>query len=756
MSDNSTVGDDNEDYGSDDAILARARREYRLCFDSGSNNRLDALDDLKFLKGGENQWDSRALTQRKADGRPVITVNSLPTYLHQVTNDQRQNRPSIKVHPVDDNADPETAKIMQGLIRHIEYDSNADVAYDRAVNSAAAIGFGYWRLVTEYESDSGFTQKIMFKSIRNALCVKIDPLCAEPDGSDMNYAFVEFLMSRPDFKRDHPDAEANDIGLFQNSPGTYTNWLSDETVLVCDYYCIEKTTETAVLLSNGESGFKKDLLSMPPGVTIVKEREAERRKVMLYKITGSDVLDRTEIKCKWIPVFPVYGDEIDIEGKVSRAGIVRNAKGPAQSYNVMMSGATEEIALRSKSPYIGAEGFMEGHEDDWAQANNRAFPALEYNPTTVDGHLAPPPQRQPMADIPSGMLAMAMHAGDNVKMTAGVFTGTFQGRLGARGTATSGVQEQRQQAEGNMANFHYTDGLLRTIRHCGRCLIPMIQAYYDTERVVRVLGEDDTADHATINQPNLQRQPSEDGRIRAVLNDVTAGTFDITISAGPSYSTLRQEAAEGMAENMAKNPPLWGVIGDLYVKNQDWPGADAMAARIKKTIPPQLLEDENKDQPQEVIQTPQGPLPIAQVPQLLEQLQQQLQMAQEAIQKAQVDKQQAEVMKQNNEQTALQIDRDRVAIERDQMERDKANDSIKFAAEAAKAEAETEKYRAEQMRAEADAIRAAEDARQKEFDAANKEPEVSLEDVEQLIIKSRPKSMTITAPSGGKYDVTLQ
>jgi len=750
---------------SDDDILSLARQHYRMCEDA-EGDRSDAKDDLTFLLGGENQWDPRGLAQRKLDGRPVITVNDLPTFLHQVTNDQRQNRPSIKVHPVDSNADPETAKVIQGLIRHIEYDSNADVCYDRSVNSAAAIGFGFWYLDTEYEGTSD-NQKIVYRTIRNHLAVHIDPLAVEADGSDMGFAFIESLMNRKDFEKEYPKAKACDQSVFAGN-SDYSGWLSDQTVLVCRYYCIKKTKEDVVLLSNGEHGFKKDLVSMPEGVTVLKTRKGERRKVMLYKITGVDILESTEIKCKWIPVFPVYGDEIDIEGKVNRAGLVRNAKGPCQAYNVMISGATEEVALRTKSPYIGAEGQFEGHEEEWAQANNRAFPFLEYKPTALDGKLTPQPQRQPMADIPTGMLAMAMHAQDNKKKTMGLFDAS----LGARGTATSGVQEKAQQREGDMANVHYMDGLLRTLRHCGRCIVSMIPNYYDTRRTVRMLGDDDTGSSAEINAPQIEQ--TEQGPIQTVLNDLSVGEYDITVSAGPSYSTLRQEAAEGMAENMAKNPALWGVIGDLYVKNQDWPGADAMAERIKKTIPPNLIADEAKedDEANAVIQTPKGPLPVAQVPQVLAGLEQQLMMAGEAVQKSDADKNAAAVLQQQNSQKELEI-RGREA-ETKAFEADTARSKAQAEAEQRRLDAfvQAEKYKAEQLKLRVDEIRARnEDAAEGEQAAMDQAQELaaaqaaaqaeaskpSIEEVAQLLASSKQQisGMTITSPSGQVYKVDV-
>lgn len=635
-----------------DEILAEARKRYAAAQDAESDNDTAALDDLRFLSGGDNQWYPQAVASRTLDGRPIITVNSLPTYLHQVTNDQRMNTPSIKVHPVDDKADIETAKVLQGLIRHIEYESNADVAYDTAVNSAAAIGKGFFRLITDFEEDSSFNQCLKFQRIRNALTVKIDPLAVEADGSDMKWAFIEVMMSKQEFTRLYPKANAASDSAFTDGMSNFAGWLTDNTVRVCDYYCIENENAEVVLLSNGESGYKSDLIELPEGVTIVRTRMSKRSKVMLRKITGCDVLEKTEIKCKWIPVFPVYGDEIDIEGKIIRSGIIRNAKGPAMMYNVMITSATEEIALRAKAPYIMAEGQEEGHEKEWATANNRAYPYMLYKPVTIDGTLAPPPQRNQMADVPVGALQMAMHAADDVKKT----TGLFDASIGARGSATSGKQELAQQREGDMANYHYADGLLRTQLHAGRCVICMIPYYYDSERVVRVLGEDDTAEYATINKRNVDGEMDANGKLKKILNDLTVGKYDITISSGPSFSTLRQEAAEGMASNMEKNPALWNIIGDLYVRSQDWPNADKIANRLEKAIDPRFKESEKTEDGQPMIQTPKGPLALSEAEQAIAGMDQTITQLEQVMQESEKDRQTVAVDKMRVESQKAQLD----------------------------------------------------------------------------------------------------
>lgn len=633
-----------------DALIKEAKAYLELCIKVDGGNRDEALDDLRKLAG--DHWDDKDKRQRQLDRRPCLTINKLPTFLHQVTNDQRQNVPSIKVSPVDSNADIETAETIQGLIRHIEYSSNADVAYDTAVNSAAAIGFGYFRLITDYCTPSSFDQDIRFQRIRNAFTVYLDPMSEEPDGSDQKRCMLTSKMARTDFKREYPEADASNEG-FALGAGDQSNvdWLGQDFVRVAEYYRIEYTAATAVQLTNGETGWKDELQSMPPGVAIKAERKSFRPKTMLYKITALDILESTEIKCKWIPVFPVYGDEIDLDGQVIRSGILRNAKDPSKMYDYWMTAATEEVAMRTRTPVVGAEGQFEGHEDEWEAANVSNVPYLEYKPTGLDGQLAPPPQRQPMIDIPQGVLTMAMHANDNIKAT----TGLFDSSLGALGNARSGTQERSQQRQGDMANFHFSDNLNRTVRHVGRCLISMLPGYYDAPRIVRIMGEDDTIKPAQINQPVApeQQQPDpETGAIKTILNDLTVGEYDVTVSAGPSYSTLRQEAADSMIQFGKSWPKLMDVAGDKVVKAMDWPGATEIAERIKKTIPPNLLEGDDQDKNAPVVNTPKGPIPVDQAAQMLEEMHQQIQAMGQQLQEAQAGITKAQIDAESRENVA--------------------------------------------------------------------------------------------------------
>ena len=592
------------------ALLAEIRRRMQQAIDLEAHNRREAVIDLRFLTG--EQWDDRVKRLREVDGRPCLTVNKLPSFLQQVTNDQRQNKPSIKVHPVDDHSDPETAETLQGLIRHIEYNSGADVCYDTAVNHAAAIGFGYFRLVTDYVAPDSFDQEIKFERIVNPFTVYLGPHKAA-DASDMQWAFISVDMPRDEFKLAYPNANAASDD-FVRGRGDHPGWLQPDTVRVVEYYRIECTPATLALLADGSVTWKDEA---PEGAEIVRTRPSERKQVRLYKATAVDLLEDTDVPCDWIPVFPVYGAEWNVEGKTIRNGLIRNARDPQYMYNLWMTAATEEVALRTKVPFIGAEGQFEGHEDEWAQANTRNFAYLEYKPTTAGGLLAPPPQRQPMADVPVGALQMAMHAADNIKSV----TGIHDASLGARGNETSGKAILARQREGDVANFHFTDNLARTIRHCGRCLLSMIPRVYDTPRVVRILGEDETLKPAAINQPELD----EMGEVARVLNNLTAGKYDVTVSMGPSYSTMRQEAADAMVQFGQAWPKLMDIAGDKVVKAMDWPGADEIAERIKRTIPPELTAEQDEQQPQLPPQVVAG---LQQMQAYIGELEQQLQAAQ--------------------------------------------------------------------------------------------------------------------------------
>lgn len=636
MADGNTPAPAEAEGTGDTAILAEAREYLRLCIAADDQNRTAALDDLTFISG--EQWDPRDRQQRALSGRPCLTINKLPTFLHQVTNDQRQNKMGAKIHPVNES-DLEKSEVVQGIVRHIEFASNASVATGTAVNSAATIGFGYYRLITRYCDEESFDQEIAFKRIRNAFTVYLDPGIQEVDGSDQMRCMISEKMPRAEFKRKYPKANASSAQGVPQGTGdqTLADWLGTDFVRVSEFYKVELTPAWLVMTDQGPM-FEDDMKDVfPPPLVQLKNgkpmrRKSEKRRVMWRLLTAVDVLEEVEIPCRWIPVFPVFGDEVDLDGKVIRSGLVRHAKDPAKMYNYWMTAATEEVALRTKTPYIGAEGQFEGHEDTWAAANTSSFPFVEYKPVSLDGILVPPPSRQPMADVPIGTITMARTASDDIKAT----TGLFDSSIGARGTATSGIQERAQQLQGDTANYHYQDNSQITYRHAIRCLIDMVPKIYDGARIVKIMGEDEKISSQAINGA------AED----AV--DITNAEYDYTIGVGPAYSTARQEATDALIE-LGKNwPKLMDVAGDKVVGNMDFHGSEDVAERIKRTIPPEILGEQELEgeDGQPMVMTANGPVTLEQAGQIIGQLSQdaelltgELEKANKGIPKAQIDAQ---------------------------------------------------------------------------------------------------------------------
>jgi hypothetical protein len=579
-------------------FLALARDRFRQAAEAETELRAESLEDLKFRAG--EQWPKSISDARDLDKRPCLTINRLPQFLKQVTNEQRQNRPSVQVNPVGDGADVETAEVLQGVIRHIELNSSADAAYDTAFEAAATMGFGYFRIVTEFQDEKSFDQEILIKRVKNPFTVYFDPACQEPDYSDARYCFIVEDLTHDEFREQYPDSELAGLQDFTSVGDGTPGWITQSSVRIAEYFHIEREEKTLALLQDGSIHFTDEV---PEGTVIVKTRKTHVPSVKWSKINACEIIAETEWAGKWIPVVPVLGDEIDVDGAKQLVGMVRYARDPQRMYNYWASAETEMIALAPRAPFIGAEGQFENHEAAWKQANTRNLAYLEYNPKSIGGQVLGAPQRNVYEPPVQAITHARMQAADDLKST----TGIYDASLGANGNEKSGKAILARQKEGDNANFHFTDNLTRSIKHCGRILIDLIPHIYDAPRVIRIIGEDQQPKTVQVNQHFVDEQ---DG-VQKIF-DLTSGKYDVTVSAGPSYQSKRTEAVESMMELTKAYPPLVQIAGDLLVKNMDWPGAQEIADRLHRMLPPQL-----QDQQQNGAQQAQ---------QQMQQAQQQLQM----------------------------------------------------------------------------------------------------------------------------------
>lgn len=606
-----------------------------------STIRSKSLDDIKFSHNDDNyQWPTALWQERIRWKRPALVINQLPKFIRQVTNETRQNRPSIVVHPVDDGADVDTAEMIQGLIRHIEYDSDAAIAYDTASDFQVRGGYGYFRVIPEYEGDLSFTQDLKIKRVKNPFSHYPDPDAQEPDYSDARWWFVTEDMSLSKYKELYPKSKLAGISQF-SATGNAAEWMNKDNIRVAEYFYFKIERVEIAQLADG-SVVESD--QIPEGAEVVQKRSAEKKQLKWCKINAVEILEQTDIPIPWIPIIPVIGEECDVNGKRMIKGMVRDAQDSQRQYNYMKSAQTEVIALAPKSPFIAAEGQIKGYEAVWQNANIDPESVLPYIPVSNGGTLVPPPRRDVAEPAVQAVTQAAMQAAEELKAV----TGIYDASLGARSNETSGKAIVARQKEGDTANYHYADNLARSIRHLGRILVAWIPFVYDTERTVRILGEDMSAKMVKVNS---QHSPPDQQMLEGQkqIYDLSAGKYDVAISVGPSFNTKREQAVDSMTQMVQAVPELFKVAGDLLVTNMDWPGAQQLAKRLKAMLPPQIQQEEGDSQDI----PPQVQAQMAQMHQMIQQLTVHLNKAQDDLDTHRIDNESKERIALLQAQVAL-------------------------------------------------------------------------------------------------------
>jgi hypothetical protein len=566
----------------------------RLVVEAESNNRAEALDDLKFRFG--DQWPTQMQNTRELQDRPWFTINETDSYVRAVVNQIRQQRPRIKAQPVDSRADPKVAQVITGLNRHVEENSDAFNAYDLASEFAITMGWGYWRLRTDYIREDSFFQDIYVDPVENPFTVYFDPNSSLPDGSDAERALITDQMPKREFLKQHPGAM---LGGFtaRGSGDSTAEWISVHDIRIAEMFKVERKRARLVMLSDGTPVYEDDL---PPktlldkaGITVVQTRDSWKRKVMWSKVTAFETLEEKEIPGRFIPIVPVYGVSIIVDGKRRRFGMVRFAKDPQRMVNFWQTSITESVALAPKAKWMGPAGFDEGFEQEWRQANNSALPTLHYNEKDENGNPIAPPQRLQPEPPPEGAMMAALAASQNLQRVLGMFDPAVRG--GAQRKSDKTLNAEQQQTD--IANYHFYDNLTRSLKHTGRIILDWTPVIWDTQRVQRIIGEDGRPKLVTLNQKQLD--PTT-GAIEKVLNDVTVGTFDVVMETGPGYNSRRQEAVSNLLQLLPTplGEKIAQVADDIIVRMMDFPGSDVVADRLAAANPLSQVDEESEIPPQ--------------------------------------------------------------------------------------------------------------------------------------------------------------
>jgi hypothetical protein len=571
------------------AIFAEAAERLRICQEAESENRTRAVIDLEFEDG--QQWPDDLYNMRKVQRRPTLTINHTRTMVKRVVNNMRQQRPRIKVHPVGDGADVDLAKKIGGLIRHIETRSDGATAYDTGGESAVKIGWGYWRVLSEYVDEDSFEQELKLMSIPNTFTVYMDPAAILPAGEDMDWCILSEKMKRSEFQRKYPKEEQSEWR--EGAAGDqFADWETKEEIRLAEYFRVARRKDVLLKLSDGRTMFdsvfnrNRDAFE-GAGITVARNlrgdeirRPTYRRQIEWFRLNGSSVVQHVELPGHWIPIIRCEGNVLHLNGQVRRRGMVRDMMDAARMYNYWRTKETEAIALSSLAPWIGTTQHFDGHPE-WNDANQKPYSHLTYNPGFIeqpDGSKTPlpPPTRVEPVAIPAGFVNAAESAAKDLMALAGMPHEPGQDKPGE---VVSGKALRERAALSDIGHFQYYDNQTRAICHTGRLLLDLIPHYYSEERMQRIIGDDGTPSVVAINQP--------DPTVNRIKNDVTVGRYDVVMDTGPGYETKRMESAEMMIDLM--KTPVGEIItkvgADVFLRSLDFVGAQELADRVMPQTP---------------------------------------------------------------------------------------------------------------------------------------------------------------------------
>lgn len=571
--------------------MKEARDAAEAAYAYDRQNRIEALVDLEFLAG--HQWDVRDRTAREADERPVLTVNRLLQPVKQIANDIRFSTPGVTVAPVDKGADEGTATVLAGLFRQIQRQSMASWVYSVACGHAAACGVGHFRLLTDYVDDDVFEQEIHIRLVPNPLAVLWDPKAALPHRGDAGYCHVLEFVPVAEFERRYPGAAKVDFdggtGPAGGGRSQSLQWFRPDHITIAEYWKVEEKERTIGLLESGQVVDLTNVAALGQGMQVVRKRKVKGRQVTQMIVSGREVLREKQAWAgRYIPVIPIIGNEIPLESTVVRHGIVRHARDAQRMYNYWRSTAAEWIGLSPKSPYLATEDEIGPYKEMWDTLNTKPRPYMLYARDPQNPMLKPTRERPP--EPPAALWQEGSITADEIKAT----TAIYDAGLGQRSNEVSGKAITARQQQGEIANYEYADNLRISLDWTGKVLMDLVPRIYDTQRIVRILDEEEKERFEPVNWVATSVAGGQ-----VLLNDLSAGKYDVTIKMGPSQATRRTEAQTGMVEFLKLNPEAFAAVADIVVEEMEWPGAPKIARRLKRTIPPDILGEDAVDPPKE-------------------------------------------------------------------------------------------------------------------------------------------------------------
>lgn len=595
--------------------LELLRERDKAAREADRDNRVKAMEDMKFVHVPEHQWDEQVRKERGL--RPCYEYNKTRVTIKRVVNDMRANRPQAKIRGTEEG-DKDTAEVYEGLFRNIWNVSDADTVIDAAAEYQVGGGMGAWRVSVDYADDGAFEQDIKIEEIRNPFCLYPDPACQDPLKRDARYWILNSRISKTAYEARWPKAEVvdyEDDSEFDDED----DWEDEESVRIVEYWYKEPVTKTIYLLADG-----KTVEEVPQGAQVVKQREVRTHKIKMCIASGKAILEEADWAGSEFPFVLVYGESVIIDGKHHWFGLTRFAKDAAKSYNYAMTSIIETVALSPQAKWWATPKQADGHIEKWNVAHKENIPFMLAN---VDPQQPGFPQMMPPPQVPAALINIAQMSSEDIKSV----TGIFDASLGKQANETSGIAIKARQQQGEIAVFNYMDNLAKGIRRTAEIVVDLIPKIYDTPRAIRILGVDSAEKYVKVNAP--------DPVTGEVTNDLSRGKYDVTVTVGPSFATQRQEASEFYMMLAQKDPNMMMFAGDLVHKSTDYIYSDEIAERYQAMLPPpiQALIGQGSDLPPEAKQA------VMQAQQAMQMVQQQAALVQQAA--AELEQKDSEVQK---------------------------------------------------------------------------------------------------------------
>lgn len=590
--------DDNRD-ASMDSIVKEAKDRFQHCAKWEHTARNYFLDDIKFANADAYngyQWPNDIRRNRDTEERPCLTINKVRQHNLQIINDMKKNKPGIKCYPTGNGATAESAQAIQALFRHIEYRSNASTAYDTAATFQVQGGIGYIRVGTEYVDEKSFDQEVKIYRVDDPLTVYLDPEAKEADKSDARYGFVFDDILKDEFDKMYP--EYKEFASAQNTIDDEEGWVRTDYIRICEYYRRVDTADrlyyyrgadgTQLIAYESELKGAKDVFDLVKSDPRTQSRATTKMQWEYHFIIGTRVVETKSWPGRYIPLVPVIGEEVIIEGQMDRKGHTRALIDPQRMYNYWASSAVEYGALQGKTPWIAPAEAIEGYEPYWNTANRVNHSVLPYNGLNDAGETIPPPSRvEPPVAAPVALAGMQQSAAE-FQMASG----QYENSMGQQGNERSANAIEKRERQGDTATYHYIDGLAIAMRRVGIIVLDLYPHIYDTPRLMRIQA-DDGVDFELELDPRAQqvfaKRLDHQGKVIAHILDPTVGTYEVQADVGPSWGSKREETFEALSLILTQSPQLVSVIGDLLLASSDFDKAQEAAARLRRMVPPQAL-----------------------------------------------------------------------------------------------------------------------------------------------------------------------